>query len=56
MNNEANETIFDNWSKFVREETEKILNSQLEHKPYDSLRSKELIEATSQQVQMWQSR
>lgn len=48
--NEANETIFNNWREFIHRETEKIINLNLEHKPYDSLKSQELITAISQQV------
>ena len=50
MNNEANETIFSNWSEFIRGEVERIINLELEHKPYDSLRSQEMIEMISQKV------
>ena len=50
MNNEANETIFGNWSKWIAEEVDKILCAELEHKPYDSLRSQEYISAVSQQI------
>ena len=50
MHNEANETIFANWSKSIHEEVEKIVNTYLEHKPYDSLKSQDYIEAISQQV------
>lgn len=50
MMNEANETIFNNWREFIHRETEKIINLNLEHKPYDSLKSQELIGIISQQV------
>ena len=35
MNNEGNETIFGNIEKFVQGEADRIINLQLEDKPYD---------------------
>lgn len=47
---EANETIFNNWKDFIHRESERIINVNLEHKPYDSLKSQEIITSISQQV------
>lgn len=47
---EANETIFNSWKDFIQRECERIINLNLEHKPYDSLKSQELITTISQQV------
>lgn len=51
--NEANETIFNNLKDFVHRESERIITLNLEHKPYDSLKSQDLITVISQQVLMW---
>jgi hypothetical protein len=50
MMSEANETIFNNWKDFIHRESERIITLNLEHKPYDSLKSQEIITAISQQV------
>jgi hypothetical protein len=50
MMSEANETIFNNWRDFIHREGERIITLNLEHKPYDSLKSQDLITAISQQV------
>jgi hypothetical protein len=50
MMNEANETVFSNLADFIRREVEKIITLNLEHKPYDSLKSEETIAIISQQV------
>jgi hypothetical protein len=50
MMSEANETIFSNWKDFIHRESERIITNNLEHKPYDSLKSQEIITAISQQV------
>jgi hypothetical protein len=49
---EANETIFNNWKDFIHRESERIITQNLEHKPYDSLKSQEIITVISQQVLM----
>ncbi len=53
MMNEANETIFSNWKDYIQRESEKIINLNLEHKPYDSLKSQDQISTISQQVTSW---
>lgn len=50
MMSEANETIFSNWKDFIHRESERIITLNLEHKPYDSLKSQETITAISEQV------
>jgi hypothetical protein len=47
---ESNETIFNNWKEYIQRESEKIINLNLEHTSYDSLKSQEQITTISQQV------
>ena len=56
MMSEANETVFSNWKDYIHRESERIITMNLEHKPYDSLKSQELIITISQQVRIHLSR
>ena len=50
--NEANSTIFNNWKEFVDSECRTIVESNLEAKQYDQLKSREYANAICEQVRM----
>ena len=48
--NEANATIFNNWKEFIYNECNAIIETQLEAKQYDQLKTREQAGSICEQV------